>query len=160
MENNLKDAMSVARNIVFDSRILPGGGVTEMAVGKAIMDAAKTYEGVGQWPMRAVAAALEVIPRTLIDNCGGKTISVLTDLRAKHAGYANTVCCPWGVDGKEGQVAMMTDLQVYEPYLVKSQTIKTAIESACMILRIDDIVSGVTSAPQENEGAPPPEPET
>lgn len=27
-------------------------------------------EGVRQWPYKAVAAALEVIPRTLIQNCG------------------------------------------------------------------------------------------
>ena len=42
--------------------------------------------------------------------------------------------------------SLAQDLQVFEPYLVKTQTIKTAIESACMILRIDDIVSGVTSS--------------
>jgi len=33
-------------------------------------------------------------------------------------------------------------LGIWEPMSVKTQTIKTAIESACMILRIDDIVSG------------------
>jgi T-complex protein 1 subunit gamma len=34
------------------------------------------------------------------------------------------------------------DIGLYEPFSVKIQTIKTSIESACMILRIDDIVSG------------------
>lgn len=155
MENNLKDAMSVARNIVFDSRILPGGGATEMACAKAILDAAKSYEGVGQWPMKACAAALEVIPRTLMNNCGCSTISLLTELRAKHAAYEGTVCCPWGVEGKEGTLAKMTDTQVYEPFVVKNQTIKTAIESACMIFRIDDIVSGVASREQEEQGPAP-----
>ncbi len=28
--------------------------------------------------------------------------------------------------------------------VVKAQTIKTAIESACLLLRVDDIVSGVS----------------
>ena len=32
---------------------------------------------------------------------------------------------------------------IWEPFTVKSQTIKTAIESACLLLRVDDIVSGV-----------------
>lgn len=36
----------------------------------------------------------------------------------------------------------MNDLGVWEPYAVKSQTIKTAIETASMLLRIDEIVSG------------------
>ena len=34
---------------------------------------------------------------------------------------------------------------MYEPFAVKSQTIKTAIEAACMLLRIDDIVSGMSN---------------
>ena len=37
----------------------------------------------------------------------------------------------------------MKDVGVWEPYLVKTQTIKTAIESAQMLLRIDAVVSGV-----------------
>lgn len=35
------------------------------------------------------------------------------------------------------------ELGVWEPYAVKVQTIKTAVESATMLLRIDDIVSGI-----------------
>jgi len=38
----------------------------------------------------------------------------------------------------------MAELDVWDCYAVKEQTIKTAIESACMLLRIDDIVSGIT----------------
>ena len=34
-----------------------------------------------QWPYIAVAKSLEVIPRTLIQNCGGNTIRTLTALR-------------------------------------------------------------------------------
>ena len=32
---------------------------------------------------------------------------------------------------------------IWEPYAVKVQTIKTAIEAASLILRVDDIVSGI-----------------
>jgi len=42
---------------------------------------AKSITGVHQWPYRAVARALEVIPRTLIQNCGASTIRTLTALR-------------------------------------------------------------------------------
>jgi len=38
----------------------------------------------------------------------------------------------------------MADVGVWEPYVVKAQTIKTAIESACLLLRIDDIHSGIS----------------
>ncbi len=33
---------------------------------------------------------------------------------------------------------------VWEPFSVKAQTIKTAIEAACMLLKVDDIVSGMS----------------
>jgi T-complex protein 1 subunit gamma len=39
---------------------------------------------------------------------------------------------------------------VWEPLAVKTQTFKTAIESATMLLRIDDIVSGIS-----RKGGPP-----
>ena len=50
--------------------------------------------------------------------------------------------CYMGVNGVTGEIVDMNDLGIWEPYSVKVQTIKTAIENACMILRIDDVVSG------------------
>jgi len=152
IERNLQDAMNVVRNIVFDPRVLPGGGATEMAVGQALVAESRKMEGVMQWPFRAVADALEVIPRTLIENCGGSTIRLLTALRGKHAEMAGQ-SCTWGIDGNKGELADMSDLKIYEPMLVKTQTIKTAIESAMMLLRIDDIVSGLApSAASRDQG--------
>lgn len=37
----------------------------------------------------------------------------------------------------------MKEYGVWEPAAIKLQSIKTAIESACLLLRVDDIVSGV-----------------
>lgn len=37
----------------------------------------------------------------------------------------------------------MKDYGIWEPEVIKQQSIKTAIESACLLLRVDDIVSGV-----------------
>ena len=73
--------MNVARNILVDPRMLPGGGATEMALSQALTEKAKSVPGVHQWPYQAVAKALEIIPQTLIQNCGGSTIRTLTALR-------------------------------------------------------------------------------
>ena len=54
-----------------------------------------------------------------------------------------------GVDGIKGTIADMKDLGIWDTYQVKTQTIKTAIESACMLLRIDDIVSGMQQAQKQ-----------
>ncbi|KAG5459621.1 MAG: T-complex protein 1 subunit gamma, partial [Olpidium bornovanus] len=81
VERNLQDAMCVARNVYFSPQLVPGGGATEMAVGVELAEKSKSVEGVEQWPYRSVAEAMEVIPRTLIQNCGGNPIKVLTNLR-------------------------------------------------------------------------------
>lgn len=81
IERNLADAMSVARNVVFNPQLAPGGGATEMAISVALGKKGKALEGVEGAPYRAIADALEVIPRTLIQNCGGNVIRTLTELR-------------------------------------------------------------------------------
>ena len=42
-----------------------------------------------------------------------------------------------------GEITDMKELGVWEPFAVKAQTLKTAVEAASMLLRIDDIVSGI-----------------
>jgi T-complex protein 1 subunit gamma len=37
----------------------------------------------------------------------------------------------------------MRTANIWDPISVKLQTFKTSIEAACMLLRIDDIVSGI-----------------
>lgn len=144
IERNLHDAMGVARNVMFHARLSPGGGATEMAVAVRLGQRARNVDGVAQWPYRAVAEAMEVIPRTLIQNAGASPIRVLTQLRAKHAADAGST---WGVDGDRGVVVDMKTFGVWEPEEVKVQSVKTAVESACLLLRVDDIC-GAKSARQ------------
>ncbi|KAI9259502.1 T-complex protein 1 subunit gamma [Phascolomyces articulosus] len=148
VERNLQDAMCVARNVFFNAKLAPGGGATEMAVSVKLEEKAKLLEGVEQWPYRSVAEAMEVIPRTLVQNCGGNAIKTLTTLRAKHANGEHT----FGIDGLTGKVVDMKEYGVWEPSAVKVQTIKTAIESACLLLRVDDIVSGLSKNKPQGGG--------
>ncbi|GMM37861.1 chaperonin-containing T-complex subunit [Saccharomycopsis crataegensis] len=139
IERNLQDAMAVTRNVLFEPSLSPGGGATEMAVAVKLSEKAKYIEGITQLPYKAVADAMEVIARTLIQNAGGNPIRVVSQLRAKHATGAYT----FGIDGETGKVVDMKEYGIWEPEVIKQQSIKTAIESACLLLRVDDIVSGV-----------------
>ncbi|EAT86746.2 hypothetical protein SNOG_05682 [Parastagonospora nodorum SN15] len=144
IERNLHDAMGVARNVIWNPKLCPGGGATEMAVAVGLDRKGKLIEGVAQWPYKAVAEAMEVIPRTLIQNSGNSPIKVLTQLRAKHAeGFEDGKHggSSWGIDGDAGKVVDMKTYNVWEPIAVKEQSVKTAIESACLLLRVDDIVA-------------------
>jgi len=151
VERNLQDAISVARNIVLDPRLVPGGGALEMSLSHSLNQKSKSIEHVEQWPFSAVANALEVIPRTLAQNCGTKTIRVITELRAKHA-TSPTENWSWGIDGIKGIPADMRVLGVWDPYIVKVQTIITAIESACLLLRVDEVVSGISKKDKSGGG--------
>jgi T-complex protein 1 subunit gamma len=139
VERNLQDAMHVARNIMVDPVLVPGGGAAEMALSHALEERSKSITGVIQWPYKAVAKALEIIPKTLLQNCGVNVIRTLTALRAKHA-EGNNSC--WGIDGETGAIADMKQLGIMDCFSVKAQVFKTAIETAMLLLRIDDIVSG------------------
>lgn len=150
IERNLQDALHVARNIVLSPRLVPGGGAIEMAVSHALLQ--KATHG----PYRAIAHALEIIPRTLAQNCGANTIRTLTMLRAKHAAHSDSSApCTWGIDGETGNLVEQSTNGLWEPLSVKLQTYKTAVETAILLLRIDDIVSGSKKKGEANE---PPKP--
>ncbi|RYH01488.1 hypothetical protein EON65_48325, partial [archaeon] len=83
--------------------------------------------------------------RTLAQNCGANVIRLLTELRTKHS---QAMGHTWGVNGVTGAAADMTTYGIWEPFCVKTQTFKTAIESACLIIRIDDVVSGTRKKKQ------------
>jgi len=146
VERNLQDAMLAARSIALNPQLLPGGGATEMAVSKALRDAAKDIKGVEQFPYKALALALEVIPRTLVQNCGASVIRAMTELRAKHAKHASKEPCAWGINGLTGEICDVKSIDIYDPLAVKLQSYKTAVETAILLLRIDDIISGTRKA--------------
>ena len=165
IERNLQDAMQVIRNVVYVPQLVPGGGAIEMAVAVQLKQyGMSNVAGIQQAPFIAISEAMESIPRTLAQNCGVSVIRTITQLRAKHAAHYDTAslnssvgnvdgvisaasggdvhgCCTWGLNGITGAIVDMKEYGIWEPLSVKIQTIQSAIESACMILRIDDIVS-------------------
>lgn len=148
IERNLMDALNVVKNTLLDSRIVPGGGAIETAISMHLNRKAQSITGIQQWTYKSMAQAFEVIPRTLAQNCGAKTVQVLTELRAKHASDPEKNFC-YGINGTTGALADMNTLGIFEPLLVKSQTIKTSVEAACMLLRVDEVVSGLGGKKQE-----------
>eukprot|EP00879_Flechtneria_rotunda_P011888 GHRR01012417.1.p1 GENE.GHRR01012417.1~~GHRR01012417.1.p1 ORF type:complete len:497 (+),score=138.29 GHRR01012417.1:206-1696(+) len=102
VERNLHDAMGVARNICLEPRLVPGGGAVEMAVSRALTERAHTIEGVEAGPYKTAGQAMEVIPRTLAQNCGANVIRTLTKLRAKHAETPAGTPCTYGINGETG----------------------------------------------------------
>ncbi len=57
-----------------------------------------------------------------------------------------------GIDGNAGKITDMRTANIWDPISVKLQTFKTSIEAACMLLRIDDIVSGIKKDRRQQAG--------
>ncbi|XP_002966909.2 T-complex protein 1 subunit gamma [Selaginella moellendorffii] len=156
VERNLHDAMCVVRNTIRDhGKMVAGGGACEMAVSAALKSKACSVEGIEQWAYRAAAQALEVIPRTLAQNCGVAVIRTMTELQARHAeACEKREACSFGIEGRSGKIVDMKEAGVWDAFGVKAQVIKSAIEAATMLLRIDDVVSGIKKKKERGAQGP------
>jgi len=148
-ERSLKDALHVVADVIKEPRILAGGGAPELEVSKELKEYAVSVGGREQLAIEAFANALEVIPRTLAENAGLDPIEILTELRALHADPKNVW---YGVDVYEGKPKDMLKENVLEPLIVKLNAIKTAVEEASFILRIDDIVAAAKTEAGKEKG--------
>jgi len=155
-ERSLHDGLCVVRNAVEDGKIVAGGGAPEAEAAKELKNYATTVGGREQLAIEAFAEALENIPMTLAGNAGLDPIDIMVQLRSKHESPENV----WtGIDVVSGKVEDMLKQNVLEPLRTKQQVIRSATEAACMILRIDDVVSakGVKEAgPPSKPPTPPP----
>mmetsp|Transcript_39767 Transcript_39767/g.33587 ORF Transcript_39767/g.33587 Transcript_39767/m.33587 type:complete len:123 (+) Transcript_39767:1309-1677(+) len=86
-----------------------------------------------------LSEAFEIIPKTLCQNCGADVIRTVTEMRAKHSEDGPI----WSIDGNSGKITGVEEMNLWESVAVRAQTFKTSIECASMLLRIDDVVSGV-----------------
>ena len=137
-ERSLHDALCVVRSLVKLRALIPGGGCPEMEVAVRLTKWANTVQGVHSHCIRAFAEALEVIPATLAENAGLRSIEIVTKLRSAHAaGHKHA-----GIDLKKGAIEMDvgSNLKVLQPLLVSLSAIKMATETVRMILKIDDLV--------------------
>ena len=137
----MDDALKVAKNLLKEPSLLPGGGATEVSVSAALRKKCAQLDSVEQIAYGSAAVAFEVIPRTLIQNCGASPMKVLTKLRSIHSEDPSKF--NMGINGLTGEIADMSKLNVWDTLAVKSQAYKTAFECAISLLRVDDIVSGL-----------------
>lgn len=65
--------------------MIAGGGSPEIHVSRLLSDYAHSLKGMEAYCFQAYADALEVIPTTLAENAGLNPISIVTELRNRHA---------------------------------------------------------------------------
>lgn len=154
----LDDALGVVAATIKDEKVLVGGGATEIELIKQLRDYGDSVMGREQLAILAFAEALEIIPRTLVENAGLDTINLIADLKAAHEKSPNM-----GINVFTGKVVDMEKAGVLEPLKVKLQALQSSTEAAEMILRIDDMIAaknglnstGPDESGNDNSGMPP-----
>jgi len=150
-ERATNDALHVTADIVNKNKIVAGGGATEIEVAKRLREYASKIGGREQLAIEKFADAVESIPKYLAENAGLDPIDIMVALKAAHAdekGYAI------GVDVYSGKTKDMLTAGVIEPIRVKEQAIKSAVEAASMILRVDDVIAAAKPPPTPPRGGP------
>jgi thermosome len=146
-ERAMTDALSVVSDVIENSKIVAGGGAVEIEIAKELRKYATKVGGREQLAVEAFADAVEIIPRTLAENAGLDPIDIIVELRSAHEKEDGKYK---GVNVFTGKVQNSLDNGVIEPAIVKEQAIKSAAESASMILRIDDVITA--KAPKGGPG--------
>ena len=137
-ERVITDALSVISDVTENSKIVAGGGAIEIEIAKELRNYSTKIGGRQQLAVEAFADAVEVIPRTLAENGGLEPIDTLIELRQVHDKEDGKYM---GINIFTGKLQNSIDNGVIEPIVVKEQAIKSAAESAAMILRVDDIIT-------------------
>lgn len=136
-ERSLHDALCVVRCLVTKKFLIAGGGAPEIELSRQLGAWAKVLQGMESYCVRSFAEALEVIPYTLAENAGLNPITIVTELRNRHAqGEINA-----GINVRKGQITNILEENVVQPLLVSTSAITLATECVRMILKIDDIVT-------------------
>ncbi len=117
-----------------DDATLLGGGSLHVAASLQIKEEAEANSGRERLAMEAFARALESVPATLAVNNGRERIDTLLELRSKHRNGESE----YGIS-KSGLPAIIED--VYIPSYTLEHSISAACETACGLLRVDQVIS-------------------
>ena len=149
VDRSIHDALMVVKDVVEKPAIVAGGGSPEAYLAAELNEWSGNSEGREQLAIKQYAEAFESIPLTIAENAGMDPIDTIITLRANQSSGKEAV----GINAKESKIGNMFSLDIVEPLAVKEQIIKSATETACMILRIDDVIA-VSGGPSAG-GMPP-----
>jgi len=136
-ERSLHDALCVVRCLVKKRALIAGGGAPEISVSRQLSAYAQTLKGMEAYCFHAYAEALEVIPTTLAENAGLNPISIVTELRNRHAqGEKNA-----GINVRKGLISDIREENVLQPLLVSTSAIELSTETVGLLLKLDDYVT-------------------
>jgi len=137
-ERSIHDALMVVKDAVEYPYVLIGGGAPEVVVSKRLREWSSSLASRQQLAVEEYADALESIPLTLAENAGMSMVDAQDELRTRSQDIGEG---KFGINVFKRKIEDLSSRENYEPLSVKNQVINSGTEAACMILRIDDVIS-------------------
>jgi len=157
MERALHDSLSVVKHTLESGSVVPGGGAVETALDIYLENFATTLGSREQLAIAEFAQALLVIPKTLAVNAAKDSTDLVATLRAYHTAAQNAGATDpkktlrfFGLDLLNGTVRDNLRAGVFEPTMSKLRSLKSAVEAATSLLRIDDAITIPPEPPRED----------
>ena len=150
IERAMTDAVGDVAAALKTGLVVGGAGAPEIELSMALRRYANSLSGREQLAVEAFANAMEVIPKTLVENAGLDPIDTMTDLRSAHSKKQKWA----GIDVFSGKVMDAWKRGVIEPLKIKTQAVSSAAEVAVMVLRIDDVIASSGSKDKAPEMPP------
>lgn len=145
-ERSLHDALAVLfQTVTQDTRVVCGGGSTEMEMAKAVAEAGAKVGGKESVAVEAFSRALVQIPMIISENAGFDAQEIVGELKKAHAEGQPTA----GINVMTQSISDMMKLGIFESYRSKSSQLCAAAEAAEQVIRVDDIIR---NAPRQREG--------
>lgn len=144
-ERIVKNCIAALRAIVDEPYVLPGGGAAEVFFSRKLAEMAKGgREGI---VLESLTRAFESYVKQIIANSGKDPDEVLTELKALHAKGMKTA----GFDASTGRVVDVVEKGILDSYKVKRTAYLAALETAMILLRVDDVIAAAKMKPPKGK---------
>jgi len=144
-ERIIKNCIAVQRALVEEPYVLPGGGAAEVFLSRKLTEMARGgKEGIA---LESLSKAFDSYVKQIVANSGGDPDAVLTELKAKHANGEKTT----GFDAFSGKIANAFETSILDAYRVKKTAYLAALETAIILLRVDDVITAAKMKPPKGK---------
>lgn len=138
IERAVDDGINTFKAITKDGRCVAGAGAVEIELARQISSYGETLPGLDQYAVKKFATGLENFLKTLAENTGVKGNEVVSKLYAAHQeGKKNY---GFDIEGEGAAVKDAKEAGILDLYLTKYWGLKYAVNAACTILKVDQII--------------------
>ena len=149
VESAVFDGLRALKHAMFDGKILPGAGATEIAINVFLEEYKKKVDPKFRIGINVMQEAILAIPRCLAENSGLDVAEVIVDMQKEAEGGELG-----GIDLDTGEVIDPTLFGIFDNYCVKRGILQSAPIVATQLLLVDQIIQSGKAKPNEKEEPP------